>query len=707
MRLRRLTGRAALGCAVTLALLALPGCEVDRLELVVDDPGTGGDASVGDEVCEATAGVGDCTLRAAIDEANATPSADLVTVAAGITPAPGGPLVVSDSLVLDGDGAVVGDRVVHEAGRLTLRDLTITGVTGATTCGGAVASTGASVHLDRVVLRANSTGAPRGGGVCATGDVVVNDSSIRDNRVTGSGAGGGGIEVMGTLVLARSEVADNRLPTGSLVSQVAVTGTGRVEVLHSTITTGQFSPTVAAVTAPGAAGRITASTLRGTVALNPGVQLGASVLGPCSGGPASVGHNVMTDASCARIGTDRLVTDPALAGLDVPQAWSPVLDAVPAGTPGLCPGPLATDRRGVDRPLHGACDIGAVELESRVRSSALTSVGTGLGAALRAQAVNDAGVVAGGAYAGDYFNPRAAIWAPGGSGTLLTTDPSLAMGISPGGTVVGRHQPAGGTTRAFRWDPAVGTVQDLGTLPGDTHAEAVDANDAGVVVGNSSGPSGSRAWVWTPGAPTLTPLPSLGGTTTHVAAVNADGTAVGYGDLPGGGPRRAVAWDLAAGTTTDIGAGAAPDGSWAVDIDDDGVVIGTVSRPDLGEDCEDPDFGIPACPFSQPFRWDPATGELTQIQGLLGPVTAVAFGPEGTIVEKVGRYVFGCAGCPRTSAEAHLYDPTTGEHTRIAPGDFAPADANAAGRIVGLGLEGNRPGDFIYVGKQLTVGLAG
>ena len=51
---------------------------------MVDDTGDGGDASLGDDLCKDAGG--NCTLRAAIGEANATAGADLITFSIGTGP---------------------------------------------------------------------------------------------------------------------------------------------------------------------------------------------------------------------------------------------------------------------------------------------------------------------------------------------------------------------------------------------------------------------------------------------------------------------------------------------------------------------------------------------------------------------------------------------------------------------------------------------
>jgi hypothetical protein len=48
----------------------------------------------------------------------------------------------------------------------------------------------------------------------------------------------------------------------------------------------------------------------------------------------------------------------------LPAAAGPGVDAIPAGTAGLCDGTTATDQRGLPRPVGGSCDVGAVERQA-------------------------------------------------------------------------------------------------------------------------------------------------------------------------------------------------------------------------------------------------------------------------------------------------------------------------------------------------------
>jgi hypothetical protein len=91
----------------------------------------------------------------------------------------------------------------------------------------------------------------------------------------------------------------------------------------------------------------------------------------CSGSITSSGYNMSDDASCSLVQpTDHPDTVPVLGPLannggptltHLPGATSPLLDAIPVGTAGLCDATTPTDQRGFPRPTGTACDIGAVE----------------------------------------------------------------------------------------------------------------------------------------------------------------------------------------------------------------------------------------------------------------------------------------------------------------------------------------------------------
>lgn len=99
MRRSRFPAVLAAPALVGLAL-TVPAAPATAATMTVDDPGTAADASPGDGVC-ATAG-GTCTLRAAVEEANATTGPDTIDL-------PAGSYSVGSRLLIEGDTTIRGD----------------------------------------------------------------------------------------------------------------------------------------------------------------------------------------------------------------------------------------------------------------------------------------------------------------------------------------------------------------------------------------------------------------------------------------------------------------------------------------------------------------------------------------------------------------------------------------------------------------------
>ncbi|MDQ0893161.1 S8 family serine peptidase [Agromyces ramosus] len=122
-----------------------------------------------------------------------------------------------------------------------------------------------------------------------------------------------------------------------------------------------------------------------------------------------------------------------------------------------------------------------------------------------ATAVNDEGVVAGFAEllqqdpdgAWHSYSEGYARTPDGTFGKLehLSSNPSGTQprAINAAGTVVGNSLAEDDAPHAVTWDAATGAVRDLGTLPGQWTAQAMDVNATGTVVGTS----GDDAFAWT------------------------------------------------------------------------------------------------------------------------------------------------------------------------------------------------------------------
>src|SRR5436190_748184 len=157
-----------------------------------------------------------------------------------------------------------------------------------------------------------------------------------------------------------------------------------------------------------------------------------------------------------------------------------------------------------------------------------------------ATAVNHDGIIAGWAARGDGVI-RATAWNAKGPIDLGSLgDPSngcsFAHGISSGGVLVGETCTAAAGTRAARFR-GPGTIDDLGSLGGYARAQAI--NDAGLIVGYSTLPSGVFHGFVYSNERMIDAGTVSGAAESDLVAVNGAGIAVGY-VFDSGGPQRAV-----------------------------------------------------------------------------------------------------------------------------------------------------------------------
>jgi probable HAF family extracellular repeat protein len=134
-------------------------------------------------------------------------------------------------------------------------------------------------------------------------------------------------------------------------------------------------------------------------------------------------------------------------------------------------------------------------------------------------------------------------------------------------------------TRAFLWDREKG-MQDLGTLPGGTDAEALLINEPGQVAGESytastqSGacfPLATSAFIWEKGKG-MTDLGGFGGTCTGVAALNNHGQVVGESFRSGDMAAPAFLWEN--GSIHELGGSLGGDFTGAFAINEQGKTVG-------------------------------------------------------------------------------------------------------------------------------------
>jgi len=217
-----------LGAATTLTLAALgvvAACgTVGSIQLTVTTAADGRDAEVGDRICEMTAGAGDCSLRAAIDETNVAPfTTDRITIAPGVDPTlaieganedanASGDLDVSGTVAILGCGATLDgarlDRVLdHHAGSLTIDHLRITG--------GEQSGDGPNEKSHPPFVPGNG-GFGSGGGLRSRAPLTIADSTITDNRLLYVDVDGAGLDATGGPVhITRSTIRDNLMTGGA------------------------------------------------------------------------------------------------------------------------------------------------------------------------------------------------------------------------------------------------------------------------------------------------------------------------------------------------------------------------------------------------------------------------------------------------------------------------------------------------------------
>jgi hypothetical protein len=189
------------------------------------------DAVLGDDVCEATAGMGDCSLRGAVMEANANSNLDItIYIPAGvyslsipaINPEDDGhgsikiyrSLTIigagSSQTIIDGNGPYTADRALELLSTTDSINITIQGVT----------------IQDGLATESLSTGA-KGGGIYAklgggeddSGSLTLQDVLFRRNSAQGASAAGGGLYLEGwsqsSFYLVNVIISDNAVESDS------------------------------------------------------------------------------------------------------------------------------------------------------------------------------------------------------------------------------------------------------------------------------------------------------------------------------------------------------------------------------------------------------------------------------------------------------------------------------------------------------------
>jgi len=366
-RLRRVALAVAV-CGAAAALL-VGGAQSRSLTthvFTVDTTADSVDNVTGDGTCADSGG--QCSLRAAVEEANAVGGSSVISLPAGTYTLSLGELAFTADISLSGAGArttsiIQGgvQRVIEiSTGSSVISGVTIQGGDTLANSGETNEGVGGGIWIDSpgslTVTRSTIThnvASSSGGGIDNNGTLVVDHSTIEFN---GAGTIGGGIDDFGALV----SIGDSTISANSAGTE----GGGILAANTTTLTNDTFGDNQ--VTTPGGpAGDVFVYGSADVIAINT-IFGSSSTSSDCNASLDSHGGNLASDASCGLVAVgDVQGVDPQLGALAnnggttdtyLPGVASPALDA---GLDGLCP---ADDQRGTARPQGSHCDIGAVEV---------------------------------------------------------------------------------------------------------------------------------------------------------------------------------------------------------------------------------------------------------------------------------------------------------------------------------------------------------
>jgi CSLREA domain-containing protein len=383
---------------VVVAFILLTVGRAYAVTHAVNDDNDAVDVVPGDGVC-LTAG-GFCSLRAAIQEANALAGADEIVVPFGTYPlslggvgeenAATGDLDVVDDLTIKGTAVVAEFVDIDGAGADRVLDV----------------KPGVEVTLAMLQISGGvAVLDPRGGGILNAGTLHLDRVHVRGNRAddgAGNGAGGG-IHNLATLTISASGIFSNEISPGAAATGGGVYNAGGMTTVNSSIGFNGASGSASGVGVYNAAGATT--DLRNVTVANNGDRFNPTLNGPgsgvynaggtvtfvnsiianntsnppqdCAGTLTSGGYNLVRNASgCTltgdltglQVGVDPLINPGFLHSNGGPTSHfvtsdsSPTIDAgnpvLPGSGGGACE---ARDQRGYARALGTRCDLGSEE----------------------------------------------------------------------------------------------------------------------------------------------------------------------------------------------------------------------------------------------------------------------------------------------------------------------------------------------------------
>jgi CSLREA domain-containing protein/LPXTG-motif cell wall-anchored protein len=253
----------------SLVFTVVPTPNAQAATFTVNSTADAVDATPGNGVC-ATAGAV-CTLRAAIQEANALAGDDIITVPAGTFTltiagtgeelAATGDLDIRSNITINGAGAGTSiidggalDRVFHIiTGTSTVNISSVTIRNGATTrTGGGIHNVDSTLTITNSTLSGNSSTGDGGGALFTEAGIVnISNTTFSNNSATGSGHGGGAILAIGGILNVSTSVISNNTAAGDGgggITSYVDSGTPLVTISNTTVS----SNTVTGIFADGA-----------------------------------------------------------------------------------------------------------------------------------------------------------------------------------------------------------------------------------------------------------------------------------------------------------------------------------------------------------------------------------------------------------------------------------------------------------------------
>jgi uncharacterized repeat protein (TIGR01451 family)/CSLREA domain-containing protein len=362
-----------------IACAGLVAAPAHAATFVVDTTADTADATPGDGICADSGGA--CSLRAAVQEANALPGDDTIALsaavyvlsgAAGDDLASSGDLDITGSLTLSGAAAT--STIIDGGGVDRVLDIDPSGA-------------GITVAIANLGVRNGNIPGESGGGIRNRGTLTLTNVTLTANV---SGIDGGGLLNLGAVTLNNATISGNTAGDGGGLFNAA----GAVATLTNVTVSGNSASGAGGGILNGGTATLTNVTLSGNVAAAGGLAnaagtmtvtntlVAASTGGNCSGTIGSGGNNLDDGSTCAfGAAGDLSNQNPLLGPLADNGGATPTLallagsPAIDAGGNAACP---ATDQRGVVRPFPagGSCDIGAFEFTPPVDLAILKSDGT-------------------------------------------------------------------------------------------------------------------------------------------------------------------------------------------------------------------------------------------------------------------------------------------------------------------------------------------